>query len=101
MKSVSKCGWPESRTGQKADEKKSLMYVKYLYQGTWQHNAQMNTQRIRVDNKFTSTYHAYVRYSRSKSLNVCKYTTHSVAHPAFKVALEKEEGWRERAGLET
>lgn len=65
------------------------------------HNAQMNTRRIRADNKFTSTYHAYVRCSRNKSLNVCKHTTHSAAHPAFKVALEKEEGWRERAVLET
>lgn len=60
----------------------------------------MELKSLRADNKRTSTHHAYVRCSRSKNLNVCKHTTHSAAHPAFKVALEKQEAWRERPGLE-
>lgn len=78
----------EQDRAESRDEQRSLMHVKYLYMGS----------SLRTDNKFASTRPAYAALARIWAPVKARRIQPRIL--AFNVALEKEEGWRERQSLE-
>lgn len=94
MKSASMYGWPGSKTGQKAGLRRSHCYMSSTCMCLTS-NGHHNTHGLIKTGRQQRHVHA-----PCLCMDVCKHTTHSAAHPAFKVALEKQEAWRVRPGLD-